>query len=1069
MKFVSLHHHSTFSYMDGYGTPEAHVGRAAELGMSTLALTEHGNVSSHVRLEQAALEQGVKPIFGCELYTGSVSEDSHTQRKNHLTVLARNAEGYRNLLRLVSRGWAEGFYYEPTVSGSMLREHAEGIVVLSGCSGSLLATEMVGGKNVPVEEASLDRAMRTASRFKRLLGDNYFLEVQAFPELENTRNINAGMVEISKRLGIPLVATLDAHYTKPDEAEMQMILHNLRPGKKRTMEDQARSWGYDVPLAPMGDEEVFSRLVGTGLSAAQAAQAIGAAADIGRACTVTLPKVANLEYPLPPEYNSNEALFRRWINDGWHYRGLDRLQGAEAERYKERVKYEMSLISQKGFVDYFLMVSDIVKFCKDVEGRPEEFSQYPFVAVGPARGSAAASLVCYLMRITEIDPMMFPTLIFERFIDLNRHDLPDIDLDFDDEWRWLVKAYAEWKYGADKVGNIGTFVKYKGKNSLDDVATAFQIPKYEIDEVKKLLITRSSGDLRAGSTIEDSIEMFPKVKEVFERFPELYKSQKLEGNYRGMSIHAAGLVIANGPLTDVCAVYTKTDSKTKETVQVVSLDKYDAEYLNVLKLDALGLNTMALCRIALEHIGMSLAELYAQPLDQEEVIRGFQENDVVGVFQFDGRAMRSVNQGVSPDNFMEVADVNALARPGPLHSGATAEYIDVKHGRKAATHYHDIIDEITKHTNYQIVYQEQILQVVRNLGMFSWEEAARIRKIISKKRGEQEFNQQRDKFIDGAATHGMNGKDANAVFSMLATAGAYAFNAAHCVSYGMLAYWTMYLKRRYPEAFYIGALRKYDPKTKMGPLLADLSKHGRDLKVKPLHPNKSEVTWSAKEGFLYPGFTQVKGVGDVTGPAIIAKRNELGRFASWRDIQKVHGIGPSAIEKLIAFRNDPDPFLLAALTDKLEAMREELIAGVPTGPNSPFCLPRPTHTADEIPYERTPTNVSVTWLGVVRNRNLKDLFESHHSKTGNHLDPNSVKNPELNEWVVMYCEDDADVVTVTVDRWKYPKFKDIIWDINPNEDLVLFRGYKMGIQARRAIYVTDMWIVEPDEVEDTNV
>lgn len=1066
MVFASLHHHSTFSYMDGYGTPESHINRAAELGMTAMALTEHGNVSSHVQLEQAALEQGVKPIFGCEVYTGGVHEEDHTQRKNHLTVLAQNAEGYRNLLRIVSRGWAEGFYYEPTVSGEMLRTHKEGLVVLSGCSGSLLATSLIGGKNIAKEDASYALARRTAARMKSVLGEAYFLEVQAFPELESSRNINVAYARLSEELDIPLVATLDAHYTKPDEAEMQMILHNLRPGKKRTMEDQARSWGYDVPLSPMGDKAIFDRLVGTGLTAGQATVAICNARMIADSCNVTLPKVENLNYPLPAGYADNLSLFRRWINDGWKYRGFNRLTSDQQQRYKERVKYEMQLIETKGFVDYFLMVADICKFCKDVDYRPEPFLRYPYVAVGPARGSAAASLVCYLMRITEIDPMLFPTLLFERFIDLNRHDLPDIDLDFDDEWRWLVKAYAEWKYGMDHVGNIGTFTKYKGKNSLDDVATAFDIPKWELEEVKKLLITRSSGDLRAGSTIEDSIEMFPKVKEVFDRFPELYKSQRLEGNVRGMSIHAAGLVIANGPLTDVCAVYTKTDSKTGETTQVVSLDKHDAEYLNVLKLDALGLNTMALIRIAIDLIGMSLTELYAQPLDQEEVIRGFQQNDVVGIFQFDGRAMRSVNQGVCPDNFMEVADVNALARPGPLHSGATAEYIDVKHGKKAATHYHDIVDEITRHTNYQVVYQEQILQVVRLLGEFSWEEAARIRKIISKKRGEQEFNQQRDKFIDGAATHGMDGDQANTVFSMLATAGAYAFNAAHCVSYGMLAYWTMFLKRFHPREFYIGALQKYDPKTKMGPLLADLSKHGRVIAVRPLHPNRSEVTWSLKGEDIYPGFTQVKGIGPTTGPAIVAKRNELGKFNKWADIGKVHGIGPSALEKMKAFRDDPDPFLLAALTEKLDLMREELNAGVPSSLGSPFSLPRPTHTATEIPYERTNGNVNVTWLGIVRNRNLKDVFESHFSKTGHHLDPMQVKNPDLNEWVVMYCEDDTDVVTVTVDRWKYPKFKDLIWDIVQDQDLVLFKGYKMGIQARRAIYVTDMWIIEPDEPKE---
>jgi DNA polymerase III subunit alpha len=1058
MTFTSLHHHSTFSYLDGYGTPEAHVLRAAELGMTSLALTEHGNVSSHVRLEQAADEQGIKPIYGCELYCGGVGEGA-THRKNHLTVLAENEDGYKNLLRVVSRGWSEGFYYEPTVSGEMLNDHKDGLIVLSGCTGSLLATSLIGGKNVAPGDASYERALDVAMRMKRTLGDSFYLEVQAFPELDKTKNINVAYAEINQKLGIPLVATLDAHYTTPDESEMQQILHGLRPGKRQTVEDKARDWGYDVPLTmPLTDSELWGRLVGTGLSKKQAEQAIRTAREIAERCNVRIPKVENLRFPLPPDASSSQVLFRRWINEGWKYRRFISLPENERALYIERVKYEMELIESKGFIDYFLVVSEAVKFAKDSA-----------IPVGPARGSAAASLVCYLLRITEVNPMLFPTLLFERFIDANRHDLPDIDLDFDDERRGLVQAHLEHLYGSERVGNIATFVKFKGRNSLDDVARHFKIPKEDVETVKGLLITRSSGDLRANATIEDSVEMFPQVKDVFTRNPDLYKAQRLEGNYKSMSVHAAGLVIANGPLSDFCAIYTRREmvrqedgTKKEEVLQVVSLDKYDAEYLNVLKLDALGLNTMALCRIALNYIGMSLTDLYEVPLNDESSLRGFQDGDVVGVFQFDGRAMRSVNQGVRPDNFMEVADVNALARPGPLHSGATAEYIDVKHGRKPATHYHEIIDGITRHTNYQVVYQEQILQIVRELGGFSWEEAARIRKIISKKRGEQEFNQQRDKFVEGAAEHGMKAEEANRVFSMLATAGAYAFNAAHCVSYGMLAYWTMWLKRNHPHEFYVAALQKYGDK--VSSLLGDLKKFERAIEVKPLRLNHSGFTWTldSQDKSILPGFTQIPGVGTVTAHAILDRRADLERFDTWAQVQSTKGIGPVTINTIKSFISDEDPFNLQVLGEQIEETRAQLVEGIDDG-SGVFYLPQPTHTAAEVPYDRTPTNVSVVWLGVVRSRNLKDLFENYHSRTGEHLDPNKVKDPDLNEWVVMQCEDDTDVIVVTIDRWKYRRFKERIWSITPNEDLVLIKGYKMGKQARRAIYVIDMWILTSEE------
>lgn len=1048
MQFVSLHHHTTFSYKDGFGTPEQHVVRAVEIGMNALAVTEHGNVTSHPQLEQAANKHGIKPIFGCELYCGDVGEDAK-QKKNHLTVLASNDIGYRNLLGVVSRGWSEGFYYEPTVSGAMLQEHNEGLVVTSGCSGSLLATSLVGGKNVEKEDASYARARDVAKRFRRTFGDRYYLEVQAFPELEVCRNINAGIAELSKELGIPLVATLDVHYTREDESFMQQILHNVRGGFRKTMEELDQSWGYDVKLAPLTDSDVFKRLRATGLSALQAGQAIAASREIADRCNVVLPKVENLRYPLPDGENDPVRLFRQWVNDGWKFRSFSTLPPDERKRYVDRAKYEMELIEEKGFVDYFLVISDAVRYAKD-NGVP----------VGPARGSAAASLICYLLRITEVNPMLFPTLLFERFIDRNRHDLPDIDLDFDDERRFMVRDYLVAKYGAERVGNIGTYTRYKGKNSIDDVARALRIPATAAEELKGLLIERSSGDLRASSTIEDSIEMFPRAAEIIEEYPDLLHSQKLEGNVRGMSVHAAGLVIANEPLRNFCAVYEREDSNG-ERQQVVSLDKWGAEYLNVMKFDALGLKTMGMIRIALEEIGMSLEDLYKVPLDQEGTIQGFKDGDVVGIFQFDGRAMRSVNTGVMPDNFMEVCDCNALARPGPLHSGATADYIDAKHGRKGAVHYHPLVDEITKHTQYQVVYQEQILQIVRSLGRFSWEEAARIRKIISKKRGETEFRTMRDKFVAGAAEEGMSESEADQVFGMLATAGAYAFNAAHCVSYGMLAYWTMWLKRNHPVAFYVASLRKcggdLKGKERQAQLLRDARKKG--VQVGGLKLNRSGKSWTVDGDYIRPGFTQMHGIGDKMAERILQAREELGgRFEGWVDFGTIHGIGPSKIKAIKEFINHPDPFELDLLSNTIAKVKQELFAGVP-GEEPGSLLPSPTHRSIDVPYDRTPTNVPVVWLGVIQNRNLKDLFESHYSKTGEHLDPETQKDPHLKEWVVMLGEDETEPIVVTVNRWMYRRFKDTIWSIEQGKDLVLVRGVKYGFQARRAIYVHDMWVL----------
>lgn len=1051
MRYVSLHHHSTFSFLDGFALPETHVRRAADLNMGALALTEHGNVSSHVQLEQSAVKAGIKPIFGVELYTGGVSETTHTQKKNHLTVLAENVEGYRNLLRVVTRGFAEGFYYEPTVSGPMLQDHRDGLVILSGCTGSLLATSLVGGKNIEPSDSSYEAAKAVAYNFKRVFGDAYYLEVQAFPELDVTRTINQAYAQIGEELRIPLVASGDVHYTLPTENEMQVILHSCRGGTKQSFEEQARSWGYDVKLCPpTSDAYMLKRLRATGLTTAQASEALWSTQEIAERCNVTLPKLGRLRYPLPPE-DDPVVTWRRWIEEGWYYRRIHKLSPEEIANYRAQLKHEMTVIEGKDFTDYFLVVSDVVKFAKQ-SGIP----------VGPARGSAAASLVCYLLRITEVDPVQFPNLVFERFIDTTREDLPDIDLDFDDERRHEIRDYLVAKYGADRVGNIGSFTGYNAKNSLDDIARVYRIPAYEVAILKNLLIERSSGDLRASATIEDTAEYFPQAKAVLDKYPELNKAMELEGNYRGLGVHAAGLVIANGPLTDVVATYEREVPKgSGNIVDVISADKYDAEYLGLVKIDVLSLSTMGMIRIALELLDMTLEDLYALPLDDPEVIKGFQENDVVGIFQFDGRAMRSVNAELQPDTFAEICDVCALARPGPLHNNASAEYIDVKRGRKEPRRYHPLLDDITKHTNYQIVYQEQILRICMEVGNFDWTHAAYIRKIISRKIGEQEFARQYDRFWAGAQSHGIDESTAKEIWGACITAGSYAFNNAHTVAYGMLAYWTMWLKRYHPQEFFIAALIKL-PKEKRLEILRDAARH--DIKVLPPDPAKSGVIWSKSGPDILAGFAQIEGIGVKTGAKIIE-----GQYPemTWDDLLEIKGIGKKTVDKIKHFVVQEDPFEIFKLDRQIatvkQAIRDKKVYRVDRWGHR-VRLPYPTHTSIEVPYSRG-KDVEVVWVGQINHRNLRELFEVNFSRTGEPLDPASVRRPDLNEWVIMRGIDGGEILTMTIDRYKYPKFREAIWGIKLDSDMVLVRGVKLGKQSRRAIYISDMVVIGEDEEE----
>lgn len=1341
LTFVSTHHHSTFSFLDGFQLPEAHVRRAAEIGMGTMALTEHGNVSSHVQLESAAKKHGIKPIFGVELYCGALDEN-RAQRKNHLTVLSEDLNGYRNLLRLVTSTYAEGFYYEPTADDAMLARYSKGLVFLSGCLGSLLATSCIGGKLVQPEDASYRRGRGVAQRFKKQFGDAYYIEVQAFPELDASRLLNPMLARISRELKIPMVVTFDCHYTVPEENEIQKILHNVRDGSKQTLEEQSRNWGYDVALCPpWTDTTIVRKLVATGLTRQEAIKAILVSAEIGERCNVQLPSLPMVRYPLPRSYKSNIDLWRDWLRDGWRYRGLHRLSPHERSIYKRRLKVETDLIESKDFVDYFLVVSDAIRWAKDHD-----------IAVGPARGSAAGSLACWLLRITEVNPVPYPDLIFERFIDITREDLPDIDLDFDSENRGRVRDYLVSKYGAECVGNVANFTGYKGKNALDDVARVFRVPKWEIEKIKDVLIERSSGDLRASATIEDTVEQFEAAREVFEKHGDLAYALELEGNYKGMGVHAAGLVVSAGPLTEVAALYERTVKG--EVLQVISMDKYDAEKKGLLKLDFLGLSTMTMLNKCRQQMGWSLDDLYNLPLNDEEVIDAFKRNDVTGIFQYEGRAMRYVNGALKPDSFEEVVLVNALSRPGPLHNGAANEYIDIKMGRKKPELLHPSLESICSKTNYQIVYQEQILRIMGEVFNFDWTHRAEIRRIISRKIGEQEFNRRWERAKEGAKLlhPDMPEEVAKAIWGMCITAGSYAFNAcatgdttiirggaggnrsgenpqspeitltelyaaqqsntawgtklrdpkrgitilqmdadgkvrpgkvkavvhqgqeqtfiiktksgksiritanhrlltsdgykradallpgeelvimgqpdrkplssgrghkagatrvsqmghrpgvgnwidgrykfftqaklevdarangiceicgkmapeenhhefeyshiktleqcggdykryhssknikflcnschkkfdykqgtrvkrwtrgrlteldeivsiskgeiedvydvimdtpehnfiangivshnSHCVAYSTVGAHTMWFKQHEPELFYAESLNICGgDKEREQVLLRDAVRHQID--IAPPDVKHSKRQWSSprhadkdnyedgEQPYIQAGFAQIPGIGGKTADSILGYRDEHG-FSDWNDLTRIQGIGPVTVKKITDYVAAEDPhgafWLDRAIGSVKEALRRGMKAHDKRG--NLIRLPNPTHVAADLPYTRG-RDIEVVWLGTIHTRNVRDIFEWNRAKTGEELKPEDVKDPHLNEWIVMVGDDESDQMGVRVTRWNYPIFRERLWKMTPGKDLLLVRGVKPGWMPIRQLTVWDCWVIEP--------
>lgn len=1137
MDFCSFHTHTTLSYGDGHGTVHEHVQRVAGLGMEALAVSEHGNITSHAALEKECREAGIKPIFGIEAYFAPPNEKS----KFHITLFAMNELGYRNLCQIVTQSYRD-FYQSPTVSWESLVKYNEGIVTFSGCSDSLISCTLLGGKSLGEKRTSFGEeeyhdTRRRIERFQHVFKDRFYLEVQRFPGLERTCVLNPAFAELSRSTGAALIATADVHYPFPYQNEIQKTLHAARRGSTIAITDA--EWEYDILLTyPESDNEIHEDLMNTGLSNGAAHMAIQNTKSLAELCTVELPKAKPLRFHGLDMTAVNTEEKRKkvtkkfiWgkIREGWAYRVNQRPElKNRAQEYNDRIQHEMKVIYEKDFMDYFLVESELIIRAKE---RQE--------VVGPARGSAAACLVAYLLRITEIDPLhpIFNRMVFERFIDPTRSDMPDIDLDFDDEKRINVVNDAKMIYGEDNVVNISNHTKYKAKNSLRDVAKAYGIPAKVFEPIGERAPERVETDDRLGDTIADVIESFAddensEVYAIYQQYKEqIEKAMAFEGNDRDPGTHAAGFALSSDPIVDVTAIYARDRGSGRNITQVKTIpyDKRDAEKLGFLKMDFLGLKTCGMLGKCLELTGITLEEMYGKfykvYLDDgnggidwkngdkpfaDRIMKAFQNDDLVGIFQFEGGTTRQACGQVFPETFAHLADINALSRPGPYYGGQKDAYVKAKATQtmrtvekknfidklglqKARRRAEQILEgeeydiepihpDFDKHvldTYGQIVYQEQIMFLLRDLAGFDVAKVLKIRKIIGKKLGEHEFQKLWADFRDGCISNGFPEDKAARVWSAITTAAGYAFNIAHSFSYCLLGWWQQWFKQDYPEAFFAASLYKNGNEKEKLPrrriLIKDAELAPRYLEVLPFDISTCDVSWSIGEHRwgslldpkntytkgLLPGFEQIDGIGELTAKDIVAQRNSrenIGEpFDSWDDLLAVKGIGAKTIERIKVFVNKTDPLGINKVEEQLALFRDQIANGEFAGTGLP--------DEDEFYMSNMlPGKDYCAFVGFVQNIVYRDEVEQIRKKTGQDAKEirQELENSDLTKKAVLFAYDEIGEVALRISRWRYPHLANVISQIKKDHHLVVAWGRTYETNAR-SVQVTKLWGLDPDE------
>ncbi|MEX0985093.1 MAG: DNA polymerase III subunit alpha, partial [Actinomycetota bacterium] len=912
--FVHLHVHSEYSLLDGAARIEAPrsnpqaatlLSEAQRMGMPALAITDHGAMFGALRFYEAARAAGVTPIIGVEAYVAPGSRFDRTpgesaEKYHHLTLLAENETGYRNLLRLVSSAYLEGFYHRPRMDKASMAEHAEGLICLSGCLSSEIGVALVGAQH--------DRAVRAAGEYKDIFGaGNYYIELQDHG-LADQRAILPQQIAVAAEVGVPLVATNDLHYTLPSDAKPHDVLLCIQQQKLQSDPKRLRFDAEEFYLkSPQEMRATFHEQPEACDATLLIAERIQPLEHLERALVR-----GETEYHLPrfetPAGEPLEGYLRTLVERGAEARYGSPFPTAVAERLDR----ELSVITHMGFAGYFLIVWDLIRFARE-QG----------IRVGPGRGSAAGSVVSYALKITDLDPLRYG-LLFERFLNPDRVEMPDIDMDFDERRRDEVIRYATEKYGSDHVAQIVTFQTIKGKQGIRDASRVLGFPAAFGDRLCKMYPPAVMG---RDEPIDNALTLSPELREAYEREPEAREvidtARALEGLRREDSVHAAGVVIGDRPLVEYLPLKLSKDSRDEAKKMVTQFDMNGVAALGLLKMDFLGLRNLSVIEETLRHLRAAGTELDidAVPLDDERTYAMLRKGETTGVFQMESPGVKNLIKLLEPDRFEDLMACVALYRPGLLSMGQHTEYAERKHGRKKVTYPHPDLEPVLKDTYGIIVYQEQVMQTAVAFAGFSMGEADTLRKVMGKKIREK-VAAERERFVKGAVAQGHPERTAHEIFELVEPFADYGFNASHACAYGYVAYQTAYLMAHHPVEYMAAILTSVKDDKDRKPYYLYACR-GMGIDVLPPDVNGSDLDFApAREAgrSIRFGLSAVRNVGEGAVRSILDARDRTGPFTTFADFCR--RVDPGVLTKRVL-----ESLVYAGAFDSLGYTRGGLLQG----------------------------------------------------------------------------------------------------------------------------------------------